>query len=63
MRMTPYKMEVEMINKNNSDDIVNVKTFENWVGGQQAIIKSSENVLLQNYQFQLYYLFLQRCIT
>jgi len=53
MRMTPYKMEVEMINKNNSDDIVNVKTFENWVGGQQAIIKSSENVLLQNYQYRI----------
>ena len=51
--MTPYKMEVQMINKNNQSDIINFKTFENWVGGQQAIIKASAEILLQNYIYRI----------
>jgi hypothetical protein len=53
LRMTPYKMEVQMINKNNQSDIINFKTFENWVGGQQAIIKASAEILLQNYIYRI----------
>lgn len=53
MRMTPYKMEVEMINKKNSDDVITIKTFENWVGGQQALIKSTSESPLQNYQYRI----------
>jgi hypothetical protein len=53
MRMTPYKMEVEMINKNNPNEVTNFKTFDNWVGGQQAIIKSSADISLQNYNYRV----------
>lgn len=53
MRMTPYKMEVKMMNKDNQNDVMDVQTFENWVGGQQAIIKPSKNISLQNYQYRI----------
>lgn len=51
--MTPYKMEVEMINKNNPKDVISARVTENWVGGQQSIIKSSKDILLQNYQYRI----------
>jgi len=53
MRMTPYKMQVEMMNKNDSNDVINVKTIDNWVGGQQAIIKNSAKNNLQQYQYRI----------
>lgn len=39
MRMTPYKMSVEIIDRNHPKKVINVPISNNWIGGQQALIK------------------------
>lgn len=53
MRMTPYKMAVEIIDKNQPEKVINVPTSENWIGGQQAIIKPDAEFTFKNYYYKI----------
>ncbi len=53
MKMTPYKMFLEIIDKNQPDKILNAPINKNWIGGQQANIKPNTDFNLKNYNFRI----------
>jgi hypothetical protein len=53
MRMTPYNMEVEMIEKSEGENILKAEVHENWFGGQQAILKPSAGNPFENFNVRI----------
>lgn len=56
MRMTPYKMFVEIIDKNQPDKIINAPINKNWIGGQQANIKPDSQLDFQNHFYRIIFI-------
>jgi hypothetical protein len=51
--MTPYKMLVEIIEKNQPGKVISVPINANWIGGQQSIIKADSKLLPEEYLYRV----------
>lgn len=54
--MTPYKMQVEIIEKNQPDNIISAPINANWIGGQQAIIKPEAELRSEHYLYRVIFI-------
>lgn len=55
-RMTPYKMFVEIIQKNQPDKIISAPISRNWIGGQQAIIKPESELSSEAFVYRVIFI-------
>ncbi len=56
LRMAPYKMQVEIIEKNQPDKALSAPISANWIGGQQAIIKPDAQLRVEAYLYRVIFI-------
>jgi hypothetical protein len=53
MRMKSYKMAVQIVEKKNPSNVIQVPINSNWIGGQQAIIKPKAEEYNSKYEYRI----------